>query len=173
MGSRPVHWQRDRFGQNVPAQDIQLTPTNIVLNAGETLVRLRWHYHLVGNAPASNVLANLDNTILAITLLTFGRFPPGEPTFGPWQSPQNSDGQRWLWWEGQSWENWRLDVADPRWKAPRSDNGVRDLRAQEVARPLGTDTTCRLWWWYQQDTAIDWQVQQMWVTASALIMAAP
>lgn len=167
--TRASHWQRDHFEQVTPDTVITLSPTNISLVTGETLARLRFTYQLLGQAPSGNVVAQFHPAVLGVVLLPFERFPVSEPTFGPYQSPNDSDGIEWLWWEGFAYEHWQPTTSDPRWRAPRGEP-YRDIRAERKA-PTLEDGTARLWFWYQQPDGIDWEVAA-YFSASALILDA-
>jgi hypothetical protein len=167
---RPGHWLRDRAEQVTPVSEVTLTPTNISLVTGETLVRLHFTYQLLGQAPAGDVVAQFHPAVIGVVLLPFEAFPPTFSTEGPYQSPEQSFGEDWLWWEGFGYEHWQPVSSDPRWRAPYA-GPYRDVKAQRIA-PTLSDGTARLWFWYQQPDGIDWEVAA-YFSASAFVLDAP
>lgn len=167
---RPTHWMRDRAEQVTPGADVPVILTNIHVNQGETLLRLRFAYQLVGQAPLGNVIAQFHGHVIGVALYKNAATTTSFPAFGPWQSPNVSDIYEWLWWEGVAWEHWQPTTSDPRWRAPRGEP-YRDVKAERIS-PSNDATPAQIAVWYQQDITVDWE-SALYVTASALIADAP
>ena len=166
---RNKFWVREVLEQETYVTEFWLSPTSFGLGLGDTLIRLRWHYQLLGRAPSGTVLDQLKPAALGVVVLNEARVPPSEPSFGPIQDPTASDGVPWLWWEMPTYYHWNPVATDDRWAAPIGDP-KRDTEAQRTgtATPDPTDV---LWWWYQQEDGIDWEVRAT-ISLSALIETA-
>lgn len=166
---RDVMWKREFFSQPLPQTSFELAATNIQVAPGETLVRLRLWHRLVG-VSASLVFDQFGDAALGVALLPFGRFPPSEPSFGPYQSPDISDTEPWLWWTRLAYDPWPYGASGVHFITPAASSDI-DVKAQRAV-PSTEPDVWRLWLWYQQADGLDWEVEG-YFGASALIMEAP
>lgn len=167
--ARDVTWRREFFSQPLPQTSFELAATNVQAFAGETLVRLRFWYRLVGHS-ASLVFDQFGDAALGLLFVPFARFPPSEPTFGPYQSPDISDTEPWLWWQRLAYDPWPYGASGVHFITPALAVDI-DVKAQRAV-PADDVDGWRLWIWYQQADGLDWDVEG-YFGASALIMEAP
>lgn len=167
--ARNVSWRREFFSQPTNTTEFTLAATNVQAFAGETLVRLHFWYRMVG-ASASLVFDQFADAALGLLFVPFARFPPSEPSFGPYQSPDASDTEPWLWWTRLAYDPWPYGATGVHFITPAATVDI-DVKAQRAVPSTDTDGW-RLWIWYQQEAGIDWEVSGAF-GASALIMHAP
>lgn len=166
---RDVHWIREIMSQSTDNTKIAEYSSAIQVFPGETLVRLRLWYRIIGRAN-SLVFDQFADSAFAVNLAPAFITWLSDP-FGPLQSPLLMDTHPWLWWQRVAYDPWPYGASGVHFITPALAADGIDIKAQRAVPATETEPWV-MYLWYQQADSIDWTVQG-YFGASALIMEAP
>jgi hypothetical protein len=169
---RPTHWRRGAGDITIVDPSFAYFTTNAIMNDGETVVRIRWHYTIVASSPGGTLTAMWHPGAHGLVVYDHSLLVPPEVFDAPLLNPENYQGEPWLWWESWSYEHWNPVSSDPRWVGP-SDRLARDTHAQRILDfGLVPNNYAASWMWQIRDD-IDWAIVNGSVAYSILVMDAP